>query len=170
MKTRLLFVGTVVGLVACAPALECVGTAIGSALGRVLGIGVAEGLSAPGRPDEAYFVAAVDGGAPRYLYVSGAHDAGRLALTFDGPVVGGTLPRFIDDAGSCTSPGDFAYLVVHSGNANTVNVVSATLSVSTTTQADGGTPTLFHLTQMSLRLADAGMTPLADHDINVQLP
>ena len=95
-----------------------------------------------------------DGGAG--LRVSGMTDAGRLVLSYDGPLTSGRLPSDRSDGGTCGLPGDYAYLMTQNpGAAVQIVEVAATVTV---TPHDGGV--LIRCTQMTL--ADGGVVPDRD--------
>ncbi len=148
---------------ACAPKQvgECLGVAVGGALSRLVGLALYEGAHPLDRPDE---VRATGG-----LWVGGAHEGGRLVLTFDGPPVSGELPRNLGDGG-CESVGDFAFLF-HSGpDAGSSELLTATLVVTQTARTDAGVPTLFRLTGIAARLEDGGTRAVSNRDLNLVLP
>lgn len=139
------------------PAAECVGSALGAAIGRGTGIGLTESMRDVNRPDEVK----ASGGM---LTVSGAHEGGRLVLSFDGPVVGGALPRSTD--GGCEH---FDTLNLYTPSPSTTRGLLGTLAVSDGgVAADGGQLTRLSLSGMSLE-GDGG-TPLADREFLLVLP
>jgi hypothetical protein len=156
------FCGAVAAGCNCGQTLgECLGTAIGSALGQAISVGLSEAFRTESRADDARWSGAK-------LWVTGAHDNGRLIITFDGPAVSGALPRqLMNTDGGCESRGDFAY-IVRKGDAGVTETLSAMLSVMPSVNVDGGT--LFSLSSVFAVTGDGGMRPVPARDLDVVVP
>jgi hypothetical protein len=139
---------------------QCVSDAIAGALSRDIQVSEGESLVDINRPDESARDLPDGGGT---LYVSGAHAGGRLVARFNGPLVGGQLPRVLPDAG-CEGTGDYAFFYVPDGG---TRALQTTLVVSS---GDAGR-TLLDFTQLVVLGTDGGSVgTLPDRTLSVPAP
>lgn len=145
------------GLSGCFPSSqvgECLGTAIGQAIGNAGLAQAREGGKNPTRPDEAFLIA--DAGS----YVSVAHAGGRLGFEFAGAVSTGELPRR-NEACALTD-----YVLFHPADGG-VSHVLATIVVAEQSLTDAGTRLRLEATNLRLSFPDGGITPLGERQVDV---
>jgi len=144
------------GLSGCFPSQvgDCLGTAIGQALGNVGLARAREGGKNPARPDEAFPL--TDAGT----YVSVAHAGGRLGFEFSGVVSNREMPRR-NEACALTD-----YVLFHPADGG-VGHVLATITVAEQSLTDAGTRISFQATNLRLSFPDGGATPLGERQVDV---
>lgn len=133
---------------------ECVGTAVGQAIGNV---GVAKAREAgknPARPDEAFLIG--DAGS----YVSVAHAGGRIGIEFAGAVSTGELPRRTPDCALTD------YALFHAADGGITHVFG-TVTVAEQTATDAGTRIRLETTNLRLSFSDGGTQPLGERQVDV---
>lgn len=133
---------------------ECVGTAVGQAIGNAGLAQAREGGKNPTRPDEAFLIA--DAGS----YISVAHAGGRIGFEFAGVVSTGELPRRTP---ACALTD---YALFHAGDGGVTHVFG-TVAVAEQTQTDAGTRLRLETTNLRLSFSDGGTLPLGERNIDV---
>lgn len=133
---------------------ECLGTAIGQAIGNAALAQAREGGKDPTRPDEAFVT--TDAGT----YVSVAHAGGRLGFEFSFAVSTGELPRR-NEACALTD-----YVLFHPADGG-VSHVFATIVVAEQSPTDAGTRIRLEATNLRLSFPDGGVTPLGERQVDV---
>ncbi|MBM4781068.1 MAG: hypothetical protein GQE15_25520 [Archangiaceae bacterium] len=154
--TRLIPLVVVVCISACNATQigECVGTAVGQAIGNVGLAKAREGGKNPTRPDEAFLIA--DAGS----YISVAHAGGRLGIEFAGVVSTGELPRRTPDCALTD------YALFHASDGGITHVFG-TVTVAEQTQTDAGTRIRLETTNLRLSFSDGGTLPLGERQVDV---
>lgn len=143
---------------------ECLGDAVGSGIGLGLAVSTSEMWKDEARPDI----------AERYrgkLWVSGAHEGGRMVLVFETIPVAGALPRSLPHpSGSCEVYGDHAWLMGPKTDGGVDATLNGTLAVTSMAPTDAGTPMVLELTGLSANLPDGGTRPVSDRTFSFVMP
>ncbi len=143
---------------------ECLGDAVGSGIGLGVGVSLSETWKDEARRDTADRVGTE-------LWVTGAHEGGRMVLVFATIPVAGALPRSLPHPnGSCEVYGDYAWLLGSKTDGGVNATLNGTLAVTSMAPTDAGTPMVLELTGLTANLPDGGTRPVSDRTFSFVMP